>query len=80
MKEIKNKSSHSVWVYLYKVFRTGKFMETKTQVNGLREWTKWEMESDFFVWSDGSVMEQDSADACLHFVSELKATELFILK
>lgn len=55
-------------------------METKTQVNGLREWTKWEMESDFFLWSDGSVMEQDSADACLHFVSELKATELFILK
>ena len=57
-------SSQSVWVYLYEVFRTGKFMETKTQISGLRERTKWGMEGDFFLRSDGSVMEQDSDDAC----------------
>ena len=39
-------------------------METKTQINSLREWTKWGMESDFFLWSDDSVTEQDSEDAC----------------
>lgn len=79
VKDVKNKV-HIVYEFIYmKYSEQEKFTETKTQISGLREWTKRRMEGDFFLQSDGSVMEQDSDDALI-FVNELKATELCILK
>lgn len=40
VKDVRHKSSHIVWFYLYKIFRIGKLMEIESQLVVTRGWGK----------------------------------------